>query len=526
MSRDYNDRPRLVNHNIENSLEDLILTGLIISKEFMEGVEHVINPKFFLSPHIKQVAYWVLEYWKEQHNVPKESIQEIFITECKYDTVQDQDLIKILLSGIFEKYQGREFNSKFMIPKTLDYIRERSIALTIEESQWLLKRKGAEDAEKRILEHDEVVEKTSDIRNSSWVRNFEENLDSWWHKTENPAMSFSGDLGKYLHPLLSGKLIAFLAPPKSAKSWHLLHTAYTALTQRKNVLFFSLEMDTEEVSERLTNMLLGQEKTSDGASQEYEIPCFDCKLNQLGECKRRDCPNPGYVVCDGKTVPEYEMFQDHVPCVACRGTDNHKLYKPTTWVKKENKKSLTHTETKKRMVGIKRHLGLDNLKILSYGIGTCSIKKIESILDELEQREGWLPDVLCIDYADLIKPDTSIKDKRNQLGNIWENLSRIAKTRNTLVFTASQANRAAVNKSKLTSEDIAEDFSKAMVADAMISILFDEDYKSPTLKDSYWKRHSLQLIFSRYHKNFKPWQKCRVLHNFSIGQPVIESQMI
>ena len=86
MNEDY---PNLVQHNIENSLEDLILTGMIISKEFMEGVSHVINPEFFLSPHIKQVADWVLRYYQEQNDVPKESIQEIFITECKYSTVPD-----------------------------------------------------------------------------------------------------------------------------------------------------------------------------------------------------------------------------------------------------------------------------------------------------------------------------------------------------------------------------------------------------------------------------------------------------
>lgn len=515
----------LVEHNLNNSFEELILIGSIISQEFMESISHVLESKFFLSPHIKILITLVIEYWEEFGKVPEKAIQEIFLVECRNSTVQDAELINILLRKIFEDNSGTEFNVKYLVPRALSYIRERSLYLLLEESQWLLKRKGSEAAEQRILEHDRVVEKTSEIRNSSWIRNFDENLNAWWSKVGSPTITFSGDLGRYLSPLLPGKLIAFLAPPKSAKSWHLLHTAYTALTQRKNVLFFSLEMDQEEVSERLTNMILGQERTDDGKSAQYEIPYFDCKLNQLNECHRRERPKSNSTVFEGKVIQDYKDCPDHIPCSVCKGTVDHKLYKPASWIRIETRDSLTHAIAKKKMNALKRHFGLDNLKIITGGIGTISIAKIESILNELEQREGWLPEVLVIDYADLIKPDSFIKDKRNQLSNIWENLSRIAKTRNILLFTASQANRAAVRKTKLTSEDIAEDFSKAMIADAMISILFDDDYKLETSQDSYWHRHSLQLIFSRYHKNFKSWQKCRVLHNFSLGQPCIDSSI-
>ena len=48
---------------INSNQEDLFLTGMIISEEFMKGISHIVEPRFFRSPHIRTVSGWVLEYY-------------------------------------------------------------------------------------------------------------------------------------------------------------------------------------------------------------------------------------------------------------------------------------------------------------------------------------------------------------------------------------------------------------------------------------------------------------------------------
>lgn len=525
VERNYSKGPRVIGHNIGNGLEDLILTGMIISKEFMEEISHVVSPEFFQSPHIQQVMGWVIEYWQENKDVPKETIQEIYQAECRNAKVEDQDLIHRLLSNMFEKYEGREFNHTYMKTKTLEYIRERSVHVTIEEASWLLKRKGADAAESRIAQHEIVKEKTSKVRESSFFRNFKRKFDAWFYQDRTPLITFPGALGRYMQPLLRGKLIAYLAPPKSGKSWHLINTAYMGLTQKKNVLFFSLEMSEEEVNERFTSMMLGRERTLNSKPVEYWVPVYDCILNQNGECNKSCCPNRGVSILKNGQIPKYEDTPEHIPCTKCRGLKDSN-YIPTTWVLKEIRKPLQHGETFKQISGLEKHFNLDKLKIITYGIGTASISDIEDNLDELELREGWLPDVICLDYADLLRHDTTYREKRHQIGSIWENLSRVAKTRKILIFTASQGNRGSMAKSKLSASDISEDFSKVMTADALIAINSDNGESDLTKKDSYWFRHDLQWVVHRYKKHLHPWETCQVLHQFDLGQPVIDSEII
>lgn len=515
---------RLLSHQADNSFEEIILIGSIISKDFMEAVGHVLSPKYFQSLHIKQVVTWTLEYWEENQDVPGETIQEICQVECRNTKVADQDLIQELLKSVFIKYEGKEYNYQYLAKKTLEYIRERSVHITLEEASWLLKRKGADAAELRISEHTAVIEKTSDIRGCSYIRNFSDNFNAWFYQDRTPIMTFPGDLGRYTYPLLRGKLMAYLAPPKSGKSWHLIHTAYTAITQRQNVLFFSLEMSNNEVQERFTTMILAKERTKDSKPVSYWLPVFDCVLNQNGECQKKLCPTPGVSLLVGGTIPRYEEAE-HIPCTACQGAKNSD-YIPATWMVEEIREPLKHTETFQGIKALERHFGLDSLKILTYGIGTFSINDLESKLDELVSLEGWVADLVVLDYADLLRHDTTYREKRHQLGSIWNNLSRIAKERNFLLFTASQSNRSSVSKAQLESSDITEDFSKVMVVDGLISI--DSDNSSPSLmrKDSYWGRHSLHWLAHRYKKHLNPWQSCQILHQFDLGQVVMDSKII
>jgi hypothetical protein len=115
----------------------------------------------------------------------------------------------------------------------------------------------------------------------------------------------------------------------------------------------------------------------------------------------------------------------------------------------------------------------------------------------------------CIDYADIMKKEDR-RERRLEIGSIWEQLAALSQKKNCLVVTASQTNRAATNKADLTMEDLAEDYSKAMIADMFLAI-----NQTSQEKDNSILR--IATVLHR-HRGFSLHHQCRVIQAPEIGQ--------
>ena len=112
------------------------------------------------------------------------------------------------------------------------------------------------------------------------------------------------------------------------------------------------------------------------------------------------------------------------------------------------------------------------LIIKEYPTKSDSTRTITGHLEKLRQK-GINPDMIIVDYADLLKPTaTGFKSQelRHSLGNIYEELRGIGQTFDIPVWTASQTNRSGLNAEVITMESISEAFSKCFVADFICSI--------------------------------------------------------
>ena len=108
------------------------------------------------------------------------------------------------------------------------------------------------------------------------------------------------------------------------------------------------------------------------------------------------------------------------------------------------------------------------LVIKGFPTRSVTVSHINNHLGLLEA-EGFIPDLIIVDYGDLVKP--SIKgEKRDQLGIIYAELRAMGQTRNAAVWTASQANRKALNKKLIGKGDIAESFEKIAIADIVVAV--------------------------------------------------------
>jgi len=78
------------------------------------------------------------------------------------------------------------------------------------------------------------------------------------------------------------------------------------------------------------------------------------------------------------------------------------------------------------------------------------------------------PDVIIVDYADLIRGHG--QEKRHELEGIYEDLRGMAGEYEIPVWTASQANRSALEEDVIDASKISESYGKVMVADFVLSL--------------------------------------------------------
>ena len=118
------------------------------------------------------------------------------------------------------------------------------------------------------------------------------------------------------------------------------------------------------------------------------------------------------------------------------------------------------------------------LIIKEYPTKSASTKNLENHIEKLLKR-GIKPDVVIVDYADLLRPRRTSSEKRHELENIYEELRAIAQKYECSVLTASQTNRGGLNAEVITMESISEAFNKCFVADFIYSLS-----RTPTDKQS------------------------------------------
>ena len=111
------------------------------------------------------------------------------------------------------------------------------------------------------------------------------------------------------------------------------------------------------------------------------------------------------------------------------------------------------------------------LIVKEYPTKSATTKTLENHLDRLRQK-GVEPDMIIVDYADLLRPATTSykQELRHSLGDIYEELRGIAQKYDMPVWTASQTNRGGLNAEVITMEAISEAFNKCFVADFICTI--------------------------------------------------------
>jgi replicative DNA helicase len=126
-------------------------------------------------------------------------------------------------------------------------------------------------------------------------------------------------------------------------------------------------------------------------------------------------------------------------------------------------------DRKEEVLNFYKENELGRLIIKEYPTGTPSVQTIRNHIEKLLLK-SFVPSVIVIDYADIMKSSRKFDSLRHELKLVYEELRNLSMEMNVPIWTASQANRDASNSEIVGLENMSEAYGKAMVADVVLSI--------------------------------------------------------
>ncbi len=496
---------------IDSSIETLILTGMIVSKDFLQEMTVLYQPHLIETVFVRTVAGWCLDYFKKFQNAPGAHIQDIYNSHTRKGMDEDQaDMIGTFLNSISEEYvkeKAEKFNVNYLLSQTEARFKEQSLLCLSEDIKTSLIEGKVEEAELAQLNF-QRVERPS----SNGVNPFTDQAaiaEVFENEEKNILFRMPGALGKFLGPIERESLVALMGSEKKGKTWWLLEFSLRAMKSRCNVAFFSCgDMSQRQVIYRIYRNLARTAK-KDG---EIFIPVLDCQLNQENSCNRpeRVCHTG---ILEGNEKIDFSEAYDYTVCTACKDLKNSN-WEGAHWKKPEVVFKLTWEKAVEVGKKTAARLRKQNFKVATYPNDTINVLGIKNQLNVWERTEGFIPDVIVIDYADILAPEDRRKEFRHQQNQTWQTLRALSQQRSCAVIVATQADADSYDRVSIGAKNFSEDKRKYGHATMFITL-------NQTAEEKEEGVMRLGKMFVR-EDNFTKKQ-CTVLQCLDIGKVYVSS---
>ena len=461
-------------------MERRIVIGMIVSSEYLVAVRRIWRPEYLSSEMASLIGTWCLTYYEKYGRAPGRSIEGILLEQVRSGLPEPmaQDMETSVLPSLSEEYDNQHFNLQYLVDRTIDYFRSRRLLLHTEEVRQLVSQGRQEEAEELTARFEslaygterEAVDMGSEVSLERLRQSFSSDLQS--------VISFPGALGDLMNRQLTrGAFVAFMAPEKRGKSFWLLEMAMRGVAERCNVVFFEAGDNSENQVYRRIAVYLAQRPEEYG---EIQVPVKDCYENQSGRCSK---PERESRIDLGMLDPEdatwaclSEKRKDifYADYRACRNCEWGSKYKSWVWHVTLDVPPLD-AETASRDVE-DFFLGFGNkLKVSRHDNGELSLAKMTDLLRVWERQEGFVPDMIVVDYADLIVADNSREEHRHRVDDVWKGLRGLSQKKHCLLVTATQADAKSFTKNRLSLANFSEDKRKYSHVTAMYALNQDPE---------------------------------------------------
>ena len=450
---------------VDLQIERRIILGMIINDDFLKEILSIYSPSLLKSRSSRIIAEWCREYYEQYEKAPKKDIQGIFTVKQEQlddDVVQSIERLLTSLSDEFEE-DGEKFNTQYLLDQAEERFKAVSLENLSDEIKGHLAVGEVKDAENLLADYNRVSRPTSSGINP--FTDVEAIRAAFEIREEDILFEFPGALGRMLGPMERENFIGITAPDKRGKTFWLLEFSLRAYLNKCNVALFECgDMSERQVMRRIYSYIT---RTPLGANKKIYIPILDCERNQTGECKLADR--------EGSTLPIgaklYRDAPDHITCTLCsKDKNNYDEFIGAVWQKEKIFTKYINWEDgvkygKNFMEKVKR-----NFKLACFPNDTISVDGIKRELDLWEKYEDFVPDVIVIDYADILATMDARLDFRHSQDKTWKSLRALSQIRRCLVVTATQSDAAAYGKERLTISNFSETKTKNAHVTSMIAL--------------------------------------------------------
>lgn len=422
------------------SLEENILTALVHLDSCTANLVLFIDPGMFPHVHYQQIARRALEYIQKYRTAPRAHIRDMFETELRNITSATGKQY----SEIFKAMEALapHIQPSYVIDKLQEFIDKAGLRKVIEEAHTLLTNNDVSGAKLALT----AREAAPSFSVGTYFHRPDEALR--FLNIQEESERFTSGIGELdrrnIRPTRK-TIMVLVAPPKAGKSWYLINQGKANITRGKRVLHVTCENSEELTAKRYVQSF-------------YSMATSDIGKLRLPYFERHD----GF---DGVTI-SFQNLKHKDDGGAGLDRDVEVL-----------------DESRRPMLSRRLHalgqLRSNPLLIKEFPSGTLTVPMIIAYLDMLERSEGFVPDLLIVDYPKQMH--LSIRDYRLNLGQILIDLRGVAVSRNMAVTTVMQGSKKAKEAGTVTGTMISEDYSAIGTADTILTYSQTADEKQSGL---------------------------------------------
>lgn len=448
---------------LNGAVQESILTLICFDSAHAPFLRAVVDIDLFDTAVYRTIARAAYSYIDQYKEPPANHLEELLYDKL-YDNSKERESQLYADSLKYLHNTKDNVNAEYVLNQVREFIRQQTLKEGIVQAIDHINDGNIEQAESAVLEA--VAKRIEVFDSGTWLTDTSRSL-SFLQRAEEALPTGIPELDNLNIGPQRKAMMCLIAPAKRGKSFWLVHLGKRALLERYKVAHITLEMPEWQVSQRYMQALFSISKQetrlirSTFSRDEHRV-VLEINEEEMGKRPSLQDDNIEAVLRE-----KIAKFQYRLPLV-----------------------------------------------IKEFPTGTLTQNKLNAYLDALERSHNFIPDLVCLDYPDLMKIDSN--NHRLETGAVFKDLRGMAGERNVALAVVTQSNRGGAGQKTVTDVDVGEDWSKIATSDMILT-----HSQTPSEKEL-----GLARLFVSNARDAPDKFSVLISQNYALGQFCLDSALI
>lgn len=420
-----------------------VLIGMIVHPSVIAAIAPKWEGKegLFKSRWANVVGKWAVDFYNKYGKPPAKAVEGLYEAWAKR---ADEDQVKLIgkfleaLSGEYVR-RKKDINPQYLIDRAGEHFTTVKLGRLRDQIDGGISTGKLDDVLKEVDRFGKVD--VGEGATMDLLQDLNDWKDSLTDIDADVLIRYPGALGKFYKDAFSrDSFVAFLGPEKRGKTMAMMDVAWTAMLQRRKVMFFEIgDMSKKQILRRFG----ARAAMHPVRSGPVKIPVKIYKEDDRYQVK--------FKTVDYKTGLDFAKVKQALDRVMLEQVRSKKPY----------------------------------FKLEVYPNNSIGMAGIKASVQR-QERLGWVPDVVVIDYADLLAPPPGYTESRDQINASWKAMRALSQEYHCCLVTATQANAASYKSDSLDMSNFSEDKRKFAHVTGMVGLNQSDDEKDINLIRYNW----------------------------------------